>query len=277
MLLAGPVGRVLVVDEDRQRSAVRVIELKKAGSDAVAIANADEVRAFLDAALSMKLTISDVEVSIGMAKILSGVSLQGKHGILKSAVERKLAEAAPPPEPAASLKQSQAPVELVPRAAPKQSPQSLAEDLNEPDRNQAANSLRSRIRVLVAEDNDVNQIVFEQILEAIGVGFRIVSNGHEAVAAWQAAVPDLILMDISMPGMNGLQATQAIRDAELAGGEDCAHVPIIAVTAHAMTGDRERCFAAGMDDYLSKPVSPEKLESIIEKWIGSPQSALAAG
>lgn len=252
-----PMGRVLILDEDSQRAATRVTELKKAGSDAVAIANADEVRAFLDAALSVNMMVSDVEVTTEMAKALSGVLLSGKHGILKQAIERKLGDA-PPPKPAATQ-----------RAAPAQSPDVPAGKSTKPnDQNLVAGSPRSRIRVLVAEDNDVNEIVFEQILEGIGVGFRIVSNGQEAVAAWQAAVPDLILMDISMPGMNGLQATQAIRDAEAAGADKCAHVPIIAMTAHAMSGDKERCFAAGMDDYLSKPVSPEKLESIIEKWIG---------
>jgi CheY-like chemotaxis protein len=131
--------------------------------------------------------------------------------------------------------------------------------------------------VLVAEDNDVNQIVFEQILEAMDVDFRIVANGQEAVAAWTAAAPDLILMDVSMPVMNGLQATQAIRDAETKAGNKPHRVPVIAVTAHAMTGDRERCLAAGMNDYLSKPVSPEKLEAIIEKWVGSPERLKAVG
>jgi CheY-like chemotaxis protein len=141
----------------------------------------------------------------------------------------------------------------------------------------APSPVRERIRVLVAEDNDVNQIVFEQILEAMDVDFRIVANGQEAVAAWTAAAPDLILMDVSMPVMNGLQATQAIRDAEANAGNKPHPVPVIAVTAHAMTGDRERCLAAGMNDYLSKPVSPEKLEAIIEKWVDGPQLLKVAG
>jgi len=131
--------------------------------------------------------------------------------------------------------------------------------------------------VLVAEDNDVNQIVFEQILEGIGADFRIVNNGEEAVAAWRAAAPDLILMDVSMPVMNGLQATQAIRNAEAGEADKAGRVPVIAVTAHAMGGDRERCLAAGMDDYLSKPVSPEKLEAIIQKWVDNSERLQAAG
>lgn len=133
-----------------------------------------------------------------------------------------------------------------------------------------------RIRVLVAEDNDVNQIVFEQILEGIGVDYRIVGNGQLALEAWRSASPDIILMDVSMPVMNGLQATQAIRAAEIEMGDNDCHVPIIAVTAHAMSGDRDRCFAAGMDDYLSKPVSPEKLEAAIRTWIDDPNLILAS-
>ncbi len=131
--------------------------------------------------------------------------------------------------------------------------------------------------MLVAEDNDVNQIVFEQILEGIGVDFRIVNNGQEAVAAWRASAPDLILMDVSMPVMNGLQAVQAIRDAEANEAGQTGHVPVIAVTAHAMGGDRERCLAAGMDDYLSKPVNPEKLEALIQKWVENSGQIRAAG
>jgi CheY-like chemotaxis protein len=101
------------------------------------------------------------------------------------------------------------------------------------------------------------------------VDFRIVSNGEEARRRLGCRGPDLILMDVSMPVMNGLQATQAIRDAE-AKARAPRRTPMIAVTAHAMGGDRERCLAAGMDDYLSKPVSPEKLEAIIAKWVNGP-------
>ncbi|MDS7597743.1 response regulator [Agrobacterium tumefaciens] len=121
--------------------------------------------------------------------------------------------------------------------------------------------------VLVAEDNDVNQIVFTQILQQTGLRFRIVNNGKKAVQAWQEFNPAVILMDVSMPVMNGHQATQAIRAAEQDAGDD-RHVPIIGVTAHALDADRELCFAAGMDDYLSKPISPEILESKVAQWLG---------
>ncbi len=121
--------------------------------------------------------------------------------------------------------------------------------------------------VLVAEDNDVNQIVFSQILQQAGLRFLIVGNGKRAVQAWEEYNPALILMDVSMPVMNGHQATLAIRAAEKSAA-DGRHVPIIGVTAHTQEADRERCLEVGMDDYLSKPISPESLEDKIAQWLG---------
>lgn len=120
--------------------------------------------------------------------------------------------------------------------------------------------------ILVAEDNEVNQIVFTQILEDLGVRYQIADNGGSAVELWKLARPAMILMDISMPVMNGHQATEAIRQVE-AREPDLGHTPIVGVTAHALAGDMERCIQAGMDDYLSKPISPEKLEAKIREWL----------
>jgi PAS domain S-box-containing protein len=132
----------------------------------------------------------------------------------------------------------------------------------------------STLDVLVAEDNDVNQIVFTQILQATGWRFEIVKNGAEAVDTWQSRDPAVIIMDVSMPVMNGHQATQRIRELERQTG---THVPIIGVTAHALESDRELCFQVGMDDYLSKPISPEALETKIRNWIGSAPAASISG
>lgn len=123
-----------------------------------------------------------------------------------------------------------------------------------------------RLDVLIAEDNDVNQIVFTQILQQTGLTFRIVDNGKQAVQAWRSDNPSIILMDVSMPVMNGHQATQAIR-AEEDASSDVTRVPIIGVTAHAQDSDRDLCLAVGMDDYLSKPISPELLQAKIDKWL----------
>ncbi|TIV46333.1 MAG: response regulator, partial [Mesorhizobium sp.] len=106
--------------------------------------------------------------------------------------------------------------------------------------------------ILVAEDNEVNQMVFTQILGETGYRFEIVGNGRKALDAFGKLNPRMILMDVSMPEMNGLEATGAIRKLEQDMG---THVPIVGVTAHALKGDRERCLEAGMDDYLPKPKS----------------------
>ncbi|RFB92009.1 hybrid sensor histidine kinase/response regulator [Rhizobium leguminosarum bv. trifolii] len=121
------------------------------------------------------------------------------------------------------------------------------------------------VDVLVAEDNEVNQIVFTQILQGTGLSFLVVENGEEAVAAWERHTPRIIMMDVSMPVMNGHQATQTIREREKGQGH---RVPIIGVTAHALESDRELCLDAGMDDYMSKPISPELLEEKIRQWLG---------
>jgi signal transduction histidine kinase/DNA-binding response OmpR family regulator len=118
-----------------------------------------------------------------------------------------------------------------------------------------------KLDILVAEDNAVNQIVFTQILQSLKFGFEIVDNGRKAFETMKAKSPAIILMDVSMPEMSGLEAAAAIRDHERANG--LPHTPIIGVTAHALKGDRERCLEAGMDDYLSKPISPDMLEAKI--------------
>lgn len=123
---------------------------------------------------------------------------------------------------------------------------------------------RGRIDVLVCEDNDVNQIVFTQILKETDLSFHIASNGREGLSCYKRMQPSIVMMDVSMPVMNGYQATRAIRAIEAQTG---AHTPIIGVTAHAIKSDMENCLAAGMDDYVSKPVSPEKLMAKINQWM----------
>lgn len=126
------------------------------------------------------------------------------------------------------------------------------------------------VDILVAEDNEVNQLVFTQILGDTGYRYEIVGTGRQAVENYRSMKPSMILMDVSMPEMNGLEATAKIRELEASSGQ---HVPIIGVTAHALKGDRERCLEAGMDDYLSKPISPKTLMQKIERWIGGTANA----
>ncbi|TGT88403.1 MULTISPECIES: response regulator [unclassified Mesorhizobium] len=130
-----------------------------------------------------------------------------------------------------------------------------------PESNAAPNS---PIDILIAEDNDVNQMVFGQILNGLGLSYRIAGNGRTAVEMYRSLHPRLVLMDVSMPEMNGYEATRAIRAIEAASG---GHIPIIGVTAHALKGDRDKCIEAGMDDYLPKPVSPDRLGAKIGTWL----------
>jgi CheY-like chemotaxis protein len=117
------------------------------------------------------------------------------------------------------------------------------------------------LRVLVAEDNAVNTQLVMALLAKRGHSAIAVTNGRDAVAAVQASRFDIVLMDVQMPEMDGLEATAAIRSAEQS---TIRHVPIIALTAHSMTGDREACLAAGADGYLSKPLNPTQLFTLIE-------------
>jgi signal transduction histidine kinase/DNA-binding response OmpR family regulator len=121
------------------------------------------------------------------------------------------------------------------------------------------------LRILVAEDNAVNRLLVTALLGKRGYTIVTAVNGREAVAAVREDVFDIVLMDVQMPEMDGLEATAAIRKLEAESG---AHVPIIALTAHAMKGDREICMAAGMDDYLSKPINPTQLFALIESLTG---------
>jgi len=117
------------------------------------------------------------------------------------------------------------------------------------------------LHILLAEDNAINQLVARRLLEKQGHTLTIAQNGHEALAALERERFDLVLMDVQMPEMDGLETTMAIRERERA---TSGHIPIIAMTAHAMQGDRERCIEAGMDDYLSKPLNREKLFAMLD-------------
>jgi len=123
--------------------------------------------------------------------------------------------------------------------------------------------------VLLAEDNPVNQRLAVHVLERRGHTVRVAENGREVLAMLEDWRPDLVLMDVQMPEMNGLEATAAIRELELKSGD---HLPIVAMTAHAMEGDRERCLQAGMDDYLTKPISASALIQAVERIVDSFES-----
>ncbi len=119
--------------------------------------------------------------------------------------------------------------------------------------------------LLAAEDNEINRIVLEHFLLESGLPFHIAVDGAKALSAFPELQPLAVLLDVSMPVMNGYEAAAEIRRREGAGG--MARTPIIAMTAHALKGDREKCLAAGMDDYVAKPIAAGMLLGKIDLWI----------
>ena len=119
---------------------------------------------------------------------------------------------------------------------------------------------RNHLRILLAEDNAINQLLATRLLERRGHSVTVAGNGREALMALEQGSFDLVLMDVQMPEMDGFEATAAIREKEKHFGN---HLPVIAMTAHAMKGDRERCLAAGMDDYITKPIRAEELAELL--------------
>ncbi len=139
--------------------------------------------------------------------------------------------------------------------------------------NAAPNTQPARVRkVLLAEDNPVNVEVAKAMLDSLGLTVQCARNGEEALQAALAGGYDIVLMDCQMPVMDGFAATAEIRRYEQAAGRP-RNLPIIAITANALQGDREACLAAGMDDYLSKPFSQQQLAAVIGRWIGMPIAA----
>jgi len=139
-------------------------------------------------------------------------------------------------------------------------------------RSEAA-ALPSTPRILVVEDNPINQQVASGWLQRLGCRADVAANGFEALEALYRIAYSAVLMDCQMPEMDGFQATAEIRRREGSG----RHTPIIAMTANAMQGDRERCLAAGMDDYIAKPVRIEDLESVLRRVLAAPGAGLTAG
>jgi len=152
------------------------------------------------------------------------------------------------------------------------------QDENLPDGMTGNDASAKHLQLLLVEDDPTSQYVIGRMLEKIGYSFTCVSDGQQALEEMRRKTFDAVLMDIQLPVMNGVEATQAIRSGEA--GQDKANIPIIAMTAYAMTGDREKFLAAGMDDYLSKPLLMEDLQKalvrVVEN-ISSPELAPEAG
>ena len=141
-------------------------------------------------------------------------------------------------------------------------PSRKTEQFNVPRRKASSNR-----KILIAEDNDINQIVTTKVLANAGYSCDVADNGKKALDALSSQAYDLVLMDCQMPEMDGFEATREFRQREATSGRQTSPLPIIALTANAMGGDRERCLEAGMTDYLSKPIDPAKLVDLIEQYL----------
>ncbi|MFH1075920.1 MAG: response regulator [Pseudomonadota bacterium] len=160
------------------------------------------------------------------------------------------------------LKQSQLFNSLIEAFSSQQPPKSTV--LNVVSAPQRDVKTKPELRALVAEDNPTNQAIIEKLLAKMGLQAEIVGTGAEAIAALELRQYDLVLMDVQMPVMDGISATERIRDPN-----SCVldhEIPVIAMTAHAMKGDKEKCLHAGMNDYVSKPIDPVMLNRVISRW-----------
>ncbi|MDX1402410.1 MAG: response regulator, partial [Kiloniellales bacterium] len=140
-------------------------------------------------------------------------------------------------------------------------------DPNSPDKELAVLDIKNRRNILLVEDNEVNQILAQTILSRAGYRVELASNGEEGIQALNRTNFDCVLMDIQMPVLDGLAATKRIRRTDSA----FKNVPIIAMTANAMQGDRERCIQAGMNDYVPKPIETKLLLNRVDFWAGKDQ------
>jgi CheY-like chemotaxis protein len=138
----------------------------------------------------------------------------------------------------------------------------------------SAPSSGRKLRILLAEDNKVNQRIAVELLKKRGHAVVVAEDGMKVLGALEHDGFDLILMDVQMPEMDGLEAARAIRHLESGGRR---RIPIIAMTAHALNDDRARCFEAGMDDYVSKPIRAEQLYRVVEEWGSTAKDALPRG
>ncbi|WP_082496511.1 response regulator [Aminobacter sp. DSM 101952] len=286
-------ARVMIVDDNAVNRTILTEQMVSWGFDSCAARSGDEGLRVLTAAQAMGVNVDCIVLDYQMpgmtgaemARIVRHtpglsdtpiVMLTSVDQSLSGPAHRDLAIDAQLIKPARSSALLEALVGSIQRRrAPNLTPVQVA-DAQMPARDangQAASVTRLRggqrpageggLDILVAEDNEVNQMVFSQILAETELSFEIVGNGRRAVTAFGERRPRMILMDVSMPEMNGLEATSEIRKLERGTG---TRVPIIGVTAHALKGDKERCLEAGMDDYLPKPISPRALLEKIERW-----------
>lgn len=240
--------KILVVTGDIAAEAGAIRTLAKYGFEACAVRGEDEEERFLEMATSAGLTLDLVIIDNQMG--MRCLELAGHYGI-----------------PVLVMDGFQLANELTFQIARhfnrnKQTPTTEGEA----DWEITTSSEADFLQVLVAEDNDINQIVFSQILEGLGYRYMIAASGDDAVRLWTEHKPQIVLMDISLPGLNGFEAARMIREME---EDQPQHTPIIGVLTQAFERDRAECTKAGMDDVIMKPVSPDMLETIFQKYLAA--------
>ena len=241
--------KALLVTSDREFEAAALFTLEVLGLDSCCVRNEDELDAFLNVALSVgvsiDLAIVDVQMDVRCLELIQSVDVdyitmdgyQLSTELTFTVLDRLTAlQAAPSPVDDWEIS---------------------TEDSVETARPPISPSL-----VLVAEDNEINQIVFAQILEGLGYAYRIAATGEEVVRLWQELAPAIILMDVTLPDINGFDAARRIRQLE---NTALITTPIIGVLSQAFERDREGCYSAGMNDVILKPLSPDIIDAALTR------------
>ncbi|HET9949473.1 MAG TPA: response regulator [Longimicrobiales bacterium] len=273
---AGEVRRsgacVLVVDDHALTRAVLADYVRRAGGVAVAVGSARDALAEAHAAQAAGAPFDFVIVDAGLP-VMPGADLARRlaqdpgfgraRAILVGSPSRDEAvggDQGAPERHVRTLARPLFPAELAAALDEREADADTAREIA------AVRARRPRkLRVLLAEDNKVNQMLAVGLLRKRGYDVVVAEDGAQAVELAASQELDLVLMDVQMPRVDGFEATRRIREAEAHGRR---RLPIVAVTAHGMEGDRDRCLAAGMDDYVSKPIEPDRLETAIARWVG---------
>jgi len=262
----------LIVDDNATSRRVLTDYLRRWGARPVAVdsveAGVKEIREARAAGSPFEVVLADAEMQApdgsGMAERLAVPGMGTPDLLLMTAQRRERGAKATPGASSGYLAKPVMPTEL--REALVRRVRVFAFEAAARGVPRTVEEMGSRrLRVLLAEDNKVNQMLAVALLRKRGYDVTVADNGREAVDLVRRSTFDVVLMDVQMPEVDGFEATAAIRAMESATSR---RLPVIAVTAHAMDGDRQRCLDAGMDDYVSKPMDPEKLEMTIRRWTG---------
>ena len=283
--------RVLVVDDLAVNREILFEQLTSWGLQVATVSGGEralmELAKANDEGRPFELVVTDFQMPYMdgaelVRRILSDPRLSNTRIIVASSVERKAtADAFVDLEPSALLikpvRSSVLYSEIERAFAPAQRPETPPPEVPAPtgDGDDASTDSAEVFRVLVAEDNVVNRRILENMVDRARCSMDFAEDGRQAYEAARREHYDVILMDISMPEMDGIEATKAIRAHEAS--SSAATTPIIALTAHAMEGDRQRFLAAGMNDYLTKPVRKADLRATMAKWLSDAAASRSPG